>query len=270
MQKFFVEEEQINLENNRVIILGKDINHIKNVLRYKEGQKIEITNKKTEKSYICQISNIQENEIECNIIEKNETNKEANVYIHILQGIPKADKMELIIQKCTELGVKEITPVNMKRCVVKISEKDENKKIIRWQNIAEVAAKQCGREHIPKINSIHNLENIFKLLKNYDILIIAYEKEKNRSLKQEIEKLKEKVNEDIKIAVLIGPEGGIDELEIEKLKDAKIVTLGNRILRTETVAFVICSILMYELRRFGRVQMKREILKQTKVEKEME
>ena len=247
MQKFFVNNNQIG--SNKIIITGTDVNHIKNVLRYKVGQKIEVTVKETSQSYLCEITKISD-EIECNILEKENEEKEANVYIHILQGLPKADKMELIIQKCTELGVKEFTPVAMQRCVVKIDQKEETKKIERWQKIAEVAAKQCGREIIPKINNVHNLKNVYELLEKYDIVLVAYEKEEKNKLKQEIEKLKLKKN--LKVAILIGPEGGIDEKEIAVLnnKNTKVITLGRRILRTETVAFVLTSILMYELRRF--------------------
>ena len=247
MQKFFINNNQIG--SNKIIITGTDVNKIKNVLRYKVGQKIEVTVKETSQSYLCKITKISD-EIECNILEKENEEKEANVYIHILQGLPKADKMELIIQKCTELGVKEFTPVAMQRCVVKIDQKEETKKIERWQKIAEVAAKQCGREIIPKINNVHNLKNVYELLEKYDIVLVAYEKEEKNKLKQEIEKLKLKKN--LKVAILIGPEGGIDEKEIAVLnnKNTKVITLGRRILRTETVAFVLTSILMYELRRF--------------------
>ena len=148
MQKFFVNNNQIS--SNKIVINGTDVNHIKNVLRYRVGKKIEITVKENSQSYLCEITKINE-EIECNILEKENREKEADIYIHILQGLPKADKMELIIQKCTELGVKEFTPIAMQRCVVKLNSKEEAKKIERWQKIAEVAAKQCGREVIEKV-----------------------------------------------------------------------------------------------------------------------
>lgn len=245
MPKFFVEDNQI--EGNTIVIQGTDVNHIKNVLRYKVGQEIEITSKESSQGYICKIKQLMEDKIYCEIMQKEEACKEPKVHIHILQGLPKADKMELIIQKCTELGVKEITPIAMSRCVVKLDAKEALKKQERWQKIAEVAAKQCAREAIPKINSVHNLKNVYELLEKYDILLVAYEKEEVHTLKQVIENIKSLNKEGLKIAILIGPEGGIDEKEIEMLENAQVITLGKRILRTETVALVLSSILMYEL-----------------------
>ena len=168
-----------------------------------------------------------------------------------MQGLAKADKMELIIQKSTELGVKEITPVNMERCVVKVNGKDEARKIERWQKIAEVAAKQSGRNIIPKVNNIIRLKDIEKILIDYNCILVAYEKEENNTLKHELLNLKKEIKEknNLNIAILIGPEGGISENEIDYLKQigTKIITLGKRILRTETVALAVSSIILYEL-----------------------
>lgn len=179
-----------------------------------------------------------------------ESNSESNIEVTIFQGLPKADKMELVIQKSVELGVYDITPVEMERSVVKLTaQEDKLKKLQRWQKIAEVAAKQSGRSRIPKINNIQSITDICNLSTDYDIVIVAYENEKENKLKYELEKLKASHNENLRIAVLIGPEGGIAPLEIQLLqeKGAKIVTLGNRILRTETVALNVLSIIMYEL-----------------------
>ena len=163
--------------------------------------------------------------------------------------------MELIIQKCVELGVDEITPVNMKRCVIKLDEKGKSKKIDRWKKISQVAAKQCGRDIIPKINEITNIDNLCNLINKYDIVLLAYENEKNKTLKEELIKIKRVKQEKINIGIIIGPEGGLDSDEVKKLKEsgAKLITLGNRILRTETVAFVLTSIVMYELGDLGGV-----------------
>ena len=160
--------------------------------------------------------------------------------------------MELIIQKSVELGVYDITPIEMKRCVVKLNEKEKQKKIQRWQKISEVAAKQCRRNIIPKINNVTNIQNVCNLIQDYDIVLVAYENERENTLRNEIEILKNNLqnkDEDIKIAVLIGPEGGLEEKDVELMEqnNAKIITLGNRILRTETVALNILSILIYEL-----------------------
>ena len=145
------------------------------------------------------------------------------------------------------INIDEITPVEMKRSVVKIDEKSKQKKIERWQKISEVAAKQSGRDIVPKINNVVNIKNICNLIDKYDIVLLAYENEKDNTLKNELTKLKNKEN--LKIGVIIGPEGGLEEQEVEILKEAgaKVITLGNRILRTETVALVVTGIIMYEL-----------------------
>ena len=155
--------------------------------------------------------------------------------------------MELIIQKSVELGVNAIIPVAMKRCVAKIEPKDENKKIERWQKISESAAKQSGRTIIPEVRKIVTIQDIAKLTEQYDSVIVAYENEKQNTIKKELLKLKNK--EQVKIAVVIGPEGGLEDNDVKLLKEvgANITTLGNRILRTETVALNILSVIMYEL-----------------------
>ena len=151
------------------------------------------------------------------------------------------------------MGVYDIIPVEMKRCVVKLNEKDKDKKIIRWQKISEVAAKQCGRDLIPQINDIINLKKLCNLIDNYDIVLVAYENEKDNTLKGQLEKIKDKVklNNDIKlkIGVVIGPEGGLEDDDVKNFKNsgAEVITLGKRILRTETVALNVLSIIMYEL-----------------------
>lgn len=249
MPKFFVEQEQI--QENKIIIKGQDVNHIRKVLRAQIGEELQICNSENGENFLCDIENIASENITCQIKQKIEENVESNVEVTIFQGLPKADKMELVIQKSVELGAYAITPVEMKRCVVKLNEKDKAKKIERWQKIAEVAAKQSGRDRIPQINQVETIKNICNLCQEYDIVIVAYENEKENKLRQELEKLKNKKGDYLKIAILIGPEGGIEEAEIEQLKKigASIITLGNRILRTETVALSMLSIIMYELEK---------------------
>lgn len=250
MPKFFIKEEQI--KENKIIIKGQDVNHIKKVLRAKTGEELEICNSQTGENFLCNIDKINDETIECNIKQKLEEKTESNIKVSIFQGLPKADKMEYIIQKSVELGVYEITPVEMKRCVVKLNEKDKNKKIERWQKISEVAAKQCGRDMIPQIDNIINIKNICNLIEKYDIVLVAYENEKENTLKQQINQLKntiKKQDETIQIGIIIGPEGGLEPKDVEELKQsgAQIITLGKRILRTETVALNMLSIIMYEL-----------------------
>lgn len=245
MPKFFVPTNQI--DKDKIVIQNDDVNHIKNVLRAKVDDKIDICDYNTSKNYVCKIEEIEDKVIRCKIIEEIDSNVESEVKVSIFQGIPKADKMELVIQKSVELGAYDITPIEMKRCVVKLKEKDKTKKIQRWQKISEVAAKQSGRDIIPNINNIININKLCEGLEKYDLVLVAYENEKINTLKNELTKIKN--NKKVKIAVIIGPEGGIDKAEIEQLEkyNAKIVTLGNRILRTETVALNMLSIIMYEL-----------------------
>lgn len=246
MPKFFVSDGQIN--ENKIKITGQDINHIKNVLRAKIDDDIEICNVDLHKDYICKIDEIQNEYIACKIIKEIEEKVESNIKVTIFQGLPKADKMELVIQKSVELGVYDITPVEMKRCVVKLNPKDKMKKIQRWQKISEVAAKQSGRSTIPQINDVINVKEICNMSDKYDILLVAYENEKENTLKSELRKI-ENTNKDLKIGIVIGPEGGLEQSDVELLNEngAKVVTLGNRILRTETVALNMLSIIMYEL-----------------------
>ncbi len=247
MPKFFVKTNQV--QDNLINITGEDVNHISNVLRMKVGENLQICDTDTSSNYKAQIVSIQKELIQCEIQEKILSEAESAISINIFQGIPKSDKMELIIQKSIELGVKEITPVQMERCVSKISGKDETKKIDRWQKIAEVAAKQSGRDIIPKVNNVHKIKNISSIVKDYDMIIVPYEKEEKNSFKNAIEELKKAEKYNLSVGIVIGPEGGFEETEVELLKSsgAQIVTLGKRILRTETVALAMASVIMYEL-----------------------
>ena len=204
MSKFFVKEEQI--KENQIIIKGQDVNHIKKVLRAKIGDELQICNSKTKENFLCDIEKINNEDIICNIKQKIEEKVESNVEVTIFQGLPKGDKMEYIIQKSVELGVYDIIPVEMKRCVVKLDEKDKNKKITRWQKISEVAAKQCGRDIIPEIKEIINIKKLCNLIESYDIVLVAYENEKENTLKEEIKLIKENTkydNNKIKIGIVI-------------------------------------------------------------------
>ncbi len=244
MPKFFVKNNQI--ENNTIQILGTDVNHIKNVLRLKENDEIEICDSDEQQSYLCKIIELEESFVKCDIVNKIEESRESNIEVTIFQGLPKADKMELIIQKSVELGAYDITPVEMARCVVKLNDKDKTKKIERWNKISEVAAKQSQRDIIPKINNIIKISELANIISQYDGIILAYEKEKDYTIKQELQKLKTQQAQ--KIGIVIGPEGGLEEKEVEMLKNngASVITLGKRILRTETVALNVLSNIIYE------------------------
>lgn len=237
---FFINSSQII--ENKIYINNSDVNHIKNVLRKKVGDKISVVADGI--CYEAEIVSLTSDTVECVIISKIEE-KTAGPRLTIFQGLAKADKIEYIIQKCTELGVYEIVPTEMKRCVVKLDDKDKMKKIERWRKIAEVAAKQSLRNDILKVDKIITLGQAILSFSEYDYVIMAYEKEKE-SLKNVIRGIN---NSNSKIAVIIGPEGGIDEEEVKKLTDAGAVSvsLGKRILRTETAPVAISSIIMYEL-----------------------
>lgn len=251
MPKFFVKQEQVN--DGKIVIENQDVKHIRNVLRAKVGEKLEICNSETGENFLCSIFEFSEDKIWCNIEQKIQEETESNVKVTIFQGLPKADKMEYIIQKSVELGTYDITPVDMKRCVVKLDEKNAKKKIERWQKISEVAAKQCGRNIIPQVNSVINVKKLCEIIENYDIVLVAYENEDDNSLKNELSQIKDKIednqNKEFKIGIVIGPEGGLEKHDVESLErsGAKIITLGKRILRTETVSLNVLSIIMYEL-----------------------
>ncbi|MBP3255887.1 MAG: 16S rRNA (uracil(1498)-N(3))-methyltransferase [Clostridia bacterium] len=247
MQKFFVENNQIC--DSKVSITGSDMNHIVNVLRKKKNDTVLIGNKEDSKTYIAQIEQINADEVILNITDELDETSEPNVEIDLYQGLPKFDKMELIIQKTTELGISSIIPLDMSRCIVKLDEKDSKKKIERWQKIAEVAAKQSKRGKIPEIKDKMKLKEISNIIKEYDVFIVAYEEENQQTLRQTLREIEKREN--YKIGILVGPEGGISNEEVEILKSfgCKSVSLGKRILRTETAPIAMTSNILYELEK---------------------
>lgn len=240
MHKFFVDNNQI--DNANIEIINEDYNHIVKVLRGKIEDILIISDKSNAKTFNCKIEQITKNKVVCSIIEENKKNTEMNIKVDVYQGLPKIDKMEYIIQKSVELGVNEIIPVNMKYCIAKIN--NEDKKITRWNKISEVAAKQSKRNIIPKVSKPINVNELYNKIKAYDLAIVAYENEDRKTIKEIFESKKNVKN----IAVVIGPEGGISKEEIEKLQHAgaEIVSLGNRILRTETAPIAVLSMIIYE------------------------
>ena len=239
MYNFFVNDNEI--EDSIIKITGENLKHIKNVLRMKSGEKIFVCNKQTAESYLTEIESIENDLIVCRIIEKNDST-ESPIKVTIYQGIPKSDKMEYIIQKAVELGVYRIVPTEMKYCIAKI--KDEDKKINRWQAISEAAAKQSKRNIIPKVERMRTFKQLCEEIKEYDLVILAYENSENINLKDILKEQKKSKN----MAIIIGPEGGISQEEAEELTNegAKSVLIGKRILRTETASIAILSMLTYE------------------------
>lgn len=244
MYRFFVEPSQI--ENKRVVIKGSDFNHIKNVLRMKIGEEIAVSNGKDNREYRCGIEEYTDDEVICTLRFVKEDGVELPSKIYLFQGLPKADKMELVIQKAIELGAYEVIPVAAKRCVVKLDEKKAAAKVSRWQGIAEAAAKQSKRGVIPNVHAIMSMQEAIEYARSMDIRLIPYELAGDM---QHTRKMIESVQAGKSIAVFIGPEGGFEESEIEAALKAGIepVTLGKRILRTETAGLTVLSWLMYQL-----------------------
>lgn len=239
MFNFFIDKADVN--NGKAIIKGKDYNHIKNVLRMKEGEEILLSYDKT--SSLAKISQITEEIIVCNVVYENYANTELPVNIHLFQGLPKSDKLELIIQKAVELGVSTITPVEMSRSIVKIEDKKKASKVERWQAISESAAKQSKRTVIPKVLDIIPYKLALEKALSYEHVLVPYENEKGMiETDNALNAIKAKEN----VAIFIGPEGGFsdEEIALAKEKGAKIISLGKRILRTETAAITAISMVM--------------------------
>lgn len=244
MYNFFVEPSQI--QGNDILITGSDVNHIRNVLRMKIGEELSVSNGVDEKEYRCGIEEFREDSILCKLRFIKEDGMELPAKVYLFQGLPKADKMELIIQKAVELGVHEVIPVAAKRAVVKLDEKKAKNKIARWQGISEAAAKQSKRRVIPEIKNVMTMKEAVSYAQTMDVKLIPYElAEGMAKTKQMISSLQPGQS----IAVFIGPEGGFEESEIEMAMEAGIqpITLGKRILRTETAGFTVLGWIMYQL-----------------------
>ena len=243
MHHFFVSPDQI--DEKYVTITGGDVNHIKNVLRMKIDEELLISNGQ-DKDYYCKIESISDDEIKAVILDEEFEGTELPTELYLFQGLPKSDKMELIIQKAVELGVKEIIPVATKRCVVKLDDKKEASKIKRWQAISESAAKQSRRTIIPEVSTVMSFKEAINRAKEFELGIIPYENFKDMTETKEVLK---KVQKGIKIGIFIGPEGGFEESEIQYALENGIhpISLGKRILRTETAGLAILSVLMFQL-----------------------
>lgn len=244
MYQFFVEPGQI--QGGRIVITGRDVNHIRNVLRMKPGEEIAVSNGLDGREYRCGIESFTEDEVICSLRFIKEDGVELPARIHLFQGLPKADKMELIVQKAVELGVYEVIPVAARRCVVRLDEKKAAAKISRWQGIAEAAAKQSRRGVIPCVRPLMDMREAVEYARAMEGKMIPYELAEDMRHTKEV---LEAVRPGMDIAVFIGPEGGFEQEEIELAMAAGIepVTLGKRILRTETAGLTVLSWLMYHL-----------------------
>ena len=241
MQKYFITKE--NLENR--VITGDDAYQMSTVLRFKGDEIVMVSD--SEKSYLAKIINVSKDEVSFEIIEEKTGNTELPVFVSIFQGYPKGDKMEEIIKHGTELGAKEITPTFMKRSIVKLEDKKINSKLERFRKIAKEAAEQSFRMAIPNIPSISYLKTID--FSSFDVKIVCYEESAKNGELTAFKSLISNLNTNSRVAVVVGPEGGIDDSELSYLKDKGFIpcALGPRILRTETAVFYILSAISYEM-----------------------
>lgn len=245
MPRFFISKEQIALENEakRVHIFGDDAHHIARALRMAVGEKIEVCDS-SKTVYTCILERfIEDKEVIAKIESEKSSDTEPLGEVILYQALPKSDKMETIIQKSVECGATRIVPFKSERCIVKIDKKDENKKLDRWQKIAEGGAKQCGRGIIPKISNILTFEEMIKSANECDLTLFCYEAEDGYTIKDALKSFKGG-----KIGIIVGCEGGFSVKEAEKINQSgiKSVGLGKRILRCETASAFALACIVYE------------------------
>ena len=244
MAQFFINKENIN-DDSISITAQSDIRHITNVLRFKKGDNIVLVSSESI-TYLVEISSINSDVIYTKVIEQFKSDRKLNINITLAQSILKSAKQDVVIQKATELGINTIIPFFSKNSVVRIdNEKDQIHKIQRWQKIAYESSKQCQRVNIPDISHISNLNEVIQL-DNFDVKLVCSERDTQYSLKKFLQSKNETKIKNI--LIIIGPEGGWDDKEIElfKNKDIPIITLGNLILRAETAAITALSDIIYE------------------------
>lgn len=241
MFQFFVDQKQIR--GTDVLIMGKDVNHIKNVLRMRPGEQVRVSDNDGQDFY-CQIREIGNEQVILDILSEAE-GTEPPVKITLFQGLPKGDKMETVIQKAVELGVSEIIPVAMRNCVVKLDQKRAQAKQVRWQAIAESAAKQSKRSIIPTVEPLMQFQAAAEYAKKLDVRLLPYENQRGMAHTREV---LQKIKKGSTVGIFIGPEGGYSSLEIEQVQEEmELISLGNRILRTETAGICALSMLIYAL-----------------------
>lgn len=247
MYRFFVKQNQIDMEQKKIHIVGNDVNHIKNVLRMRQGEEIVISAGDNQE-YTCFIEEMTQEEVLASVMYVQEVGLELSSRIYLFQGLPKSDKMELIIQKAVELGAYEIIPVDTRRTVVKLDAKKQASKIKRWQGISESAAKQSKRMIVPLIHPVMKFQEALEYAKDLDIRLIPYELAEDMTHTRE---LLGQIQPGQSIGIFIGPEGGFAQEEIDAAMECQVqpITLGKRILRTETAGMTVLSILMFLLER---------------------
>lgn len=244
MHRFFAEIPDV--AEHKIRITGEDVNHIRNVLRMEPGEKICVVSGQDHREYYCEIVKMDSEEVEARIYETRESDCEPGSRIVLFQGLPKGDKMEWIIQKSVELGVHTVVPVAMGRCVVKLDAKKAENKRKRWMKISESAAKQSGRARIPEVTGVVSFPEALEMAKELDVKILPYEL---ASGMQVTRNLLGTIPRGASVGVFIGPEGGFEGSEVEAAEKTGVVpiTLGKRILRTETAGLATLAMLVYNL-----------------------
>ncbi len=238
MPKFFTEKD--NISENSLYITGEDVEHLSRVYRAKEGYELTVCDG-CGTDYNCRIAQIEKSRITADIISSCKSESEPKVKVTLFQGLPKQGKMETVIQKTTELGIVRIVPTITQRSVVKLPDGD-TKKQQRWQKVALEAAKQSGRGVIPEVTPVMSFEKAVEMASKMQVKIIPYEEELTTTLHSVL-------NSDVKeIGIIVGSEGGfeLEEVEYAAKKGIIAVTLGKRILRTETVGPALLPIVLYE------------------------
>ena len=243
MHHFFVTPQQIS--GDKIRIEGGDVNHMKNVLRMKLHEKAEISDGES-RTYLCEVEAYEEDVAVLHILEEMEADTEPASKLYLFQGLPKSDKMELIVQKAVELGVYQVIPVAMKRSVVRLDDKKAAKKADRWNSIAESAAKQAGRSRIPEVTMPLSYNEALKMAEELDVTLLPYELAGGMEVTREVIR---QIKSGQSGGIFIGPEGGFEPEEVDAAVSmgAKVITLGRRILRTETAGLATLAVLMFEL-----------------------
>ena len=243
MHHFFVTPQQIS--GDKIRIEGGDVNHMKNVLRMKLHEKAEISDGES-RTYLCEVEAYEEDVAVLHILEEMEADTEPASKLYLFQGLPKSDKMELIVQKAVELGVYQVIPVAMKRSVVRLDDKKAAKKADRWNSIAESAAKQAGRSRIPEVTMPLSYKEVLKMAEELDVTLLPYELAGGMEVTREVIR---QIKSGQSVGIFIGPEGGFEPEEVDAAVSmgAKVITLGRRILRTETAGLATLAVLMFEL-----------------------
>ena len=243
MQHFFADPSCVDGEQIR--LTGSDVNHMKNVLRMKPGEEVWVSDGEG-MDYFCSVEGYEEKEAVLRVVKKEVSQTELASRLILFQGLPKGDKMEWIVQKAVELGAYSIVPFAAKRSVVKLDQKKAGKKRERWQAIAKGAAEQSKRGIVPQVQDVMSFQEAMNYAKELDVVLVPYELQEGMKA---TEAVISKIEPGQSVGIFIGPEGGFDESEIEQAKEAGAIpiTLGKRILRTETAGLTTLSILMYHL-----------------------